>query len=40
MATVKIPVPLRQLTGGAREVSVGASTVAQMLDELEARYRG
>ena len=40
MAVVKIPMPLRGLTGGAREVSVRAPTVAEMLDELEARYPG
>ncbi len=40
MAVVRIPPPLRSLTGGAREVIVGAATVGEMLDELEARYPG
>lgn len=37
---VRIPVPLRGLTGGAREVSVEAATVAELLDQLEARHPG
>jgi molybdopterin converting factor small subunit len=38
--TVRIPTPLRGLTGGAGEVLVAAGTVRQALDELERRHRG
>ena len=38
---VRIPTPLRSLTGGAEEVSVeGAATVAQLIDTLESKHAG
>lgn len=38
--TVRIPTPLRNLTGGADEVSIEGSTVAQVIDNLEASHPG
>ncbi len=38
--TVRIPPPLRPLTGGADEVSLDGSTVAQAIDALEAKHPG
>jgi len=40
MPSVRIPTPLRKLTSDQDEVSVEASTVAQLLDALEAKYPG
>ncbi|HEY6538118.1 MAG TPA: ubiquitin-like small modifier protein 1 [Candidatus Dormibacteraeota bacterium] len=37
---VRVPSPLRQLTGGAPEVEVEGATVAAALDDLERRYPG
>ena len=37
---VKIPTPLRKLTGGADIVEVTAATVGQAIDELEANHPG
>ncbi|MGH7612117.1 MAG: ubiquitin-like small modifier protein 1 [Candidatus Dormibacteria bacterium] len=37
---VRVPSPLRQLTGGASEVEVEGSTVADALGDLEKRYPG
>ena len=37
---VRVPSPLRQLTGGASEVEVDGSTVADALKDLEKRYPG
>lgn len=38
---VRIPTPLRSLTGGAEEVSVeGAATVAQLIEKLEGNHAG
>lgn len=37
---VRIPTPLRRLTGGQPEVTVQAATVAQCIDALEAAYPG
>ncbi len=39
-ATIRIPTPLRSFTGGAAEVQVEGSTVAQALDALGLRHRG
>ena len=40
-ATVRIPTILRTLTGGAKEVTVdGATTLAELLDKLDADYPG
>jgi molybdopterin synthase sulfur carrier subunit len=36
--TVKIPTVLRQHTGGAKQVEASGSTVAAVIDDLEARY--
>lgn len=38
--TVRIPTPLRTLTGGADEVTAAAATVGAVIDELEGRYPG
>jgi molybdopterin synthase sulfur carrier subunit len=35
---VRIPAPLRSVTAGESEVSVGADSVDQVLNELESRY--
>ena len=37
---VRVPSPLRQLTGGASEVEVDGATVADALKDLEQRYPG
>jgi molybdopterin/thiamine biosynthesis adenylyltransferase/rhodanese-related sulfurtransferase/molybdopterin converting factor small subunit len=38
--SVRIPTPLRTLTGGADEVSVQAGSVRALIDALEERHRG
>ena len=38
--TVRIPTPLRSLTGGADEVSIDAGTVAQVIERLETDHPG
>jgi len=38
--TVRIPTPLRTLTGGADEVAVDGATVAEEIDHLEANHPG
>jgi molybdopterin synthase sulfur carrier subunit len=38
--TVRIPPPLRPLTGGADEIAVDGSTVTAALDSLEAKHPG
>lgn len=38
--TVRIPPPLRPLTGGADEISVEGATVQQALDALDAKHPG
>lgn len=38
--TVRIPTPLRTLTGGADEVSATGATVGAILDDLESRHAG
>jgi sulfur-carrier protein len=39
--TVRVPTILRNLTGGASEVSVdGAATLAELLDKLDAEHPG
>ncbi len=40
MATVLIPAPLRRLTGGQARIRVAASTVAELLERLEAAHPG
>jgi molybdopterin synthase sulfur carrier subunit len=40
MATVRIPTPLRKLTGGAEEVSAVAKNVAELIAELDKKYPG
>ena len=37
---VRIPTPLRRLTGGRDEVMAEGGTVAEVLDDLERRYKG
>ena len=37
---VKIPTQLRTLTGGADEVAAGGETVADVVEDLEARHPG
>ena len=39
-ATVRIPTPLRTLTGGADEVAIEGSTVGELIDNLEKRHPG
>jgi len=38
--SVRIPTPLRKLTGGADEVSVEAANIGEMIDNLEAAHAG
>lgn len=38
--TVRIPTPLRTLTGGADEVSVDGGTVSEVIERLEASHPG
>jgi len=38
--TVRIPTPLRKLTGGADEVSVEGATIGVLIDNLEAAHAG
>jgi molybdopterin synthase sulfur carrier subunit len=38
--TVRIPTPLRTLTGGADEVSVAGSTVGEVIENLELKHPG
>jgi sulfur-carrier protein len=38
--TVRIPTPLRTLTGGADEVPATGATVGAILDDLESRHAG
>lgn len=38
--TVRIPTPLRKLTGGADEVSVEANSIGELIDNLEAAHPG
>lgn len=38
--TVRIPTPLRTLTGGSDEVSASGATVADVIEDLEKNYPG
>jgi molybdopterin synthase sulfur carrier subunit len=38
--TVRIPTPLRTLTGGADEVSIDGTTVGELIDNLEKKHPG
>lgn len=38
--TVRIPTPLRRMTGGADKVELEVSDLSQMIDRLEASYPG
>jgi molybdopterin synthase sulfur carrier subunit len=38
--TVRIPTPLRTLTGGEEQVSANGSNVKAVIDDLEARHPG
>ncbi len=38
--TVRIPTPLRTLTGGADEVNATGANVGEIIEELEKRYPG
>lgn len=38
--TVRIPTPLRKLTGGADEVSVEAGNVGELIENLESQHPG
>jgi molybdopterin synthase sulfur carrier subunit len=40
VATVRIPTPLRRLTGNQAKVTVGGSTIAELVAALEAAYPG
>lgn len=37
---VRIPTPLRKLTGGADEVAVDGATIGELIDNLEAAHAG
>jgi len=39
-ATIRVPTPLRPLTGGAAEIDVEAGTVGEALQVLERRHEG
>lgn len=39
-STVRIPTPLRTLTGGQDEVKASGSTVGELIEDLERRYPG
>jgi molybdopterin synthase sulfur carrier subunit len=38
--TVRIPTPLRKLTGGADEVTVDGGNIGELIDNLEAAHAG
>ncbi len=38
--SVRIPTPLRKLTGGADEVSVEAGSIGELIENLEAAHPG
>jgi sulfur-carrier protein len=38
--TVRIPTPLRTLTGGADEVAIAGATVREVIDNLEKKHPG
>lgn len=38
--TVRVPTPLRKLTGGAEEVKAEGATVAAMIEDLEKNHPG
>jgi molybdopterin synthase sulfur carrier subunit len=38
--TVRIPAPLRPITGGAAAVDCAPGTVRELIDQLEARHAG
>jgi molybdopterin synthase sulfur carrier subunit len=38
--TVRIPTPLRKITGGTDEVSVEAANVGEMIENLESAHAG
>jgi molybdopterin synthase sulfur carrier subunit len=40
MAIVRIPTPLRKLTGGSEEVNASGKNVGEMIGELEKQYPG
>jgi len=40
MAIVRIPTPLRTLTGGKDEVEAAGGTVRELVEDLEARHPG
>lgn len=40
MATVRIPTPLRSLSGGASEVTIDGATVEEVLKNLESTHPG
>jgi molybdopterin synthase sulfur carrier subunit len=40
MPSVRIPTPLRRLTGDKDEVSVEAATIGNLIDELENQFPG
>jgi MoaD family protein len=40
MATVRIPTPLRTLTGGEEQVSAEGATVSQVIENLEKKHPG
>ena len=39
-STIRIPTPLRTLTGGNDEVKANGATVGELIEDLERRYPG
>lgn len=37
---VRIPTPLRRYTGGAEEVAIEGTSIAAVIDEMEAKHTG
>lgn len=40
MPTIRIPTPLRTLTGGQDEVTADGNTIGALIEDLERRYPG
>lgn len=38
--TVRVPTPMRRVSGGAKDVQADGSTVAGVIEDLERRYPG
>jgi sulfur-carrier protein len=40
MATVRIPTPLRTLTGGKDEIEASGATIAELIENMESKHPG